>query len=150
MLKFYQSNMAKPKGFGFMCWLGLILNGFGILASSAILLYGIFYEYLDLPSPEDIGLYGPNMDLKIYFFMIIASGYQIKALASMLWERKNEIRALLAAVFATLVLQLVDAIFGGGSQGEQFVAIGIALVLAVIPLSYFTRPSVYEYLRSEK
>lgn len=137
--------MAKPKGFSTMCWLGLILDGIGIFFAFFAAVYERIGRLAKWPSLIELEIF--QSDVQILYLLIggFVCAAQAAMLVDMLRKRINRIRGLMATILATIALSYLDTLAIPEDPFNAW-AMLIEFLLAAIPIIYFCRKPVYDYL----
>ena len=138
-------HMAKPKGFSTMCWLGLILDGLGIVFALITAIYERIATLAKWPSLIELEIV--QSDAQIMYLLIggFVCGAQAAMLVEMLHRRINRIRGLVITILATVALAYLDTLAIPEDPFNAW-AMLVEFLLAAIPLAYFCRKPVYDYL----
>ncbi|WP_254961622.1 hypothetical protein [Cyanobium sp. BA5m-10] len=138
-------RMAKPKGFGTMCWLGLMLNGFGIVFALFVAVYERIDSLVKWPSLIELEIF--QSDAQIMYLLIggFVCAAQAAILVDLLRRRINRIRGLVVTILAAVALAYLDTLAVPEDPFNPWSML-IELLLAAIPIVYFCRKSVYDYL----
>jgi len=139
-------HMAKPKGFSTMCWLGLILNGLYTVFALITAIYERIATLAKWPSLIELEIFQSDAQIPYIIIGGFVCGAQVAMLVDMLHRRINRIRGLVIAILATVALTYLDTLSIPEDPFNAW-AMLIEFLLAAIPLAYFCRKSVYDYLK---
>ena len=137
--------VAKPKGFNTMCWINIILNGFGISFGFLIAAYDRIGRLVDWPSLVELEVFESDVQILYMTLGIFVWGAQAAMLVDMLRNRKNRIRGLVLTTGADIALTYLETLALPNDPFNSW-SILITFLLSAILLMYFCRKSVYEYL----
>lgn len=129
-----------------MCWLGIILNGFALVFCLIVVAYQVVYIFASIPSLVALGLFESDAAMALSFPRIFINGAQLLFLCRMLFCRENRIRGLLITFGADILISFLEALASPANYLPNAIAIILVFALYAIPVLYFCRKPVYEYL----
>lgn len=128
-----------------MCWINIILNGFGISFGFALAAYDRIGRLANWPSLVELKIIENEVQLFYWTLGIFVYGAQAVMLVDMLRNRKNRIRGLVLTTSADIALIYLETLALPDDPFNIW-SVLITLLLGAIPLIYFCRKSVYDYL----
>ena len=128
-----------------MCWINIILNGFGISLGFLIAAYDRIGSLVDWPSLVELEVFESDVQILYMTLGIFVWGAQAAMLIDMLRNRKNRIRGLVLTTGADIALTYLETLALPNDPFNSWSML-ITFLQSAILWMYFCRKSVYEYL----